>query len=281
MATRVFPSVFDYLDYVKYIREYYEARHAVDRWFSYRFIQSKTGIDPGYLFKVFLGKKPLPQKKISALAKVFGLAKRETEYFTMLVLYGRAKSNETIRSYFEQMLSFSEVTTRTVTVKEYAYYAKWYHAAIRHLLSCTDFKGDYKSLAKMTVPPISESEAKKAIALLCSLGFVKKDQDGVFRVTDRFLTTGNDWQSIAVRRFQRDTIMLAHQALDKVDKDVRDISTATVTLSAEGFVEARERILQFRHDMLELASRQENPAGVYHINIQMIPIGISTNGEKR
>lgn len=281
MATRVFPSVFDYLDYVKYIREYYEARHAVDRWFSYRFIQSKTGIDPGYLFKVFLGKKPLPQKKISALAKVFGLAKRETEYFTMLVLYGRAKSNETIRRYFEQMLSFSEVTTRTVTVKEYAYYAKWYHAAIRHLLSCTDFKGDYKSLAKMTVPPISESEAKKAIALLCSLGFVKKDQDGVFRVTDRFLTTGNDWQSIAVRRFQRDTIMLAHQALDKVDKDVRDISTATVTLSAEGFAEARERILQFRHDMLELAGRQENPAGVYHINIQMIPIGISTNGEKR
>lgn len=242
MAARVLPSVFDYLDYIKYIREYYEARHAVDRWFSYRFIQSKTGIDPGYLFKVFLGKKPLPQKKISALAKVFNLGKREADYFTMLVMYGQAKSNETIRKYFERMLSFSEVATRTVTVREYAYYTKWYHAAIRHLISCTEFRGDFKALAKMTVPAISENEAKKAVALLCSLGFVSKDQDGVYRITDRFLTTGNQWQSIAVRRFQQDTILLAHQALDTVDKNLRDISTATVALSSEGFTEARERI---------------------------------------
>ena len=281
MATRALPSVFDYLDYVKYIREYYEARHAADRWFSYRFIQSKTGIDPGDLFKVFLGKKPLPQKKIGSLAKVFGLAKRETEYFTMLVMYGQAKSNETIRKYFERMLSFSEVATRTVTVKEYAYYTKWYHAAIRHLLSCINFRGDYKSLAKMTVPPISENEAKKTVALLCSLGFVKKGADGVFRITERFLTTGNGWQSIAVRRFQQDTIMLAHQALDTVEKELRDISTATVTLSAEGFAEARERIRQFRHDMLDLASRQDNPSGAYHVNIQMIPIGIPSNRKNR
>jgi uncharacterized protein (TIGR02147 family) len=277
MASKAFPSVFDYLDYVKYIREYYEARHTIDRWFSYRYIQSKTGIDPGYLFKVFMGKKPLPQKKSNALAEVFGLTKRESEYFTLLVLYGQAKSNETIRRYFERMLSFGEVTTRTVAVKEYSYYTKWYHAAIRQLLSCTDFTGDYRSLARMTVPPVTEGEAKKAVALLCSLGFVKKDMDGVFRVTDRFLTTGNGWQSIAVRRFQQDTMMLAHKALDTVDKELRDISTATVTLSAEGFAEARERIRQFRRDMLELASRQGHPAGAYHINIQLIPIGILTD----
>jgi uncharacterized protein (TIGR02147 family) len=273
MATLNLPSVFDYLDHVKYIREYYEARHSIDCWFSYRYIQSKTGIDPGYLFKVFMGKKPLPQNKTNALAALLGLTKRETEYFTLLVMYGQAKSNETIRRYFERMLTFREVFSRTVAVKEYVYYTKWYHAAIRQLLSCADFKGDYRSLARMTVPPISESEAKKAVALLCSLGFVKKSADGVFRVTDRFLTSGDGWQSIAIRRFQQDTIMLAHKALDTVDKDLRDISTATVTLSAEGFAEARERIRQFRRDMMELASRQERPSGAYHINIQMIPIG--------
>jgi uncharacterized protein (TIGR02147 family) len=212
MATRNLPSVFDYLDYVKYIREYYEARHSIDRWFSYRYIQSKTGIDPGYLFKVFMGKKPLPQKKTNALAAMLGLTKRETEYFTLLVMYGQAKSNETIRRYFERMLTFREVVSRTVAAKEYVYYTKWYHAAIRQLLSCADFKGDYRSLARMTVPPISEGEAKKTVALLCSLGFVKKGADGVFRVTDRFLTTGDGWQSIAIRRFQQDTIMLAQGA---------------------------------------------------------------------
>jgi uncharacterized protein (TIGR02147 family) len=271
------PNIFNYLDCVKYLRDYYKARHAIDRWFSYRYIQNKTGIDPGYLYKVFQGAKPPPMKKVGMLAEVLKLNKRESEYFNLLVLYNKAKSNEEIRRYFEKIVSYSELSARKVETREYEYYTKWYHVAIRQLLSCTDFTGDYKSLAKMTVPPISEGEAKKAVALLCSLGFVKKDPDGVFRITDRFLTTGNDWQSIAVRRFQQDTIMLAHKALDTVDKDHRDISTATVTLSAEGFAEARERIRQFRNDMLELASRQENPAGAYHINIQMIPIGVLTD----
>jgi uncharacterized protein (TIGR02147 family) len=280
MATTALPSVFDYLDYVTYIREYYEARHAVDRWFSYRYIHNKAGIDPGYLYKIFLGKKPLPRKKADALAKAFGLTPRETSYFTLLVLYGQAKTNEAIRTCFERMLSFREVTARSVTVREYAYYTKWYHAAIRNLLSCIEFTGDYRSLAKMTVPPVTENEAKKTVSLLCSLGFVKKDADGVYRVTDRFLTTGNDWQSIAIHRFQHDTLSLARQALDTVNKELRDISTVTVALSAEGFMEARERIRQFRSEMLELAARQENPAGAYHVNIQMIPIALSPDGKQ-
>jgi uncharacterized protein (TIGR02147 family) len=92
-------------------------------------------------------------------------------------------------------------------------------------------------------------------------------------VTDRFLTTGEDWHAIAVRRFQQDTIMLAHRALDSVPKELRDISTVTLTLSAEGLDEARERIKQFRKELLELAGRQEKPSGAYHMNIQLVPVG--------
>src|SRR5208337_4518302 len=69
MPSPTLPVIFDYLDYVKYLRDYYESRHKIDRWFSYRYIQSRTGIDPGYLFKVFQGKKTLPQKKIALLTK--------------------------------------------------------------------------------------------------------------------------------------------------------------------------------------------------------------------
>jgi hypothetical protein len=53
-----------------------------------------------------------------------------------------------------------------------------------------------------------------------------------------------------------------------------------VTLSAEGFSEARERIRQFRRDMLELVNREDSPLGSYHVNIQMIPIGRRWEGPK-
>ncbi len=275
------PYIFDYLDGVKFLRDCYEARHAVDRWFSYRYIQQKTGIDPGFLFKVFQGKKSLPQKKVSALAEAFGLNRRETEYFKLLLLYNNAKSNEAIRVYFEKLLSYKEVTLRKVEVREYEYYTKWYYAAIRQILSYYPFSGDFEALASMSVPPITAAEAARALKLLCRLGFVKKADNGIYTVTDRFLTTGSDWHSIAVRRFQQETIMLAHQALDTVDKDLRDISTVTVTLSEDGFNEAKERIKQFRRDMLDLAKRQEQPTGAYHVNIQMIPIGRNWKGGDR
>jgi uncharacterized protein (TIGR02147 family) len=280
MPSSILPVIFNYLDFVKYLRDYYEARHAIDRWFSYRYIQSRTGIDPGYLFKVFQGKKSLPQKKTAQFAKLLCLTKKEKEYFTLLLLYSKAKSNDEIRQYFEKMLLYSEVTARKVDVHEYEYYTKWYHAALRQILSYYPFRGDYKELARMTVPAITPAEAKKGVEVLCKLGFAERTADGGLRVIDRFLSTGEDWRSIAVRGFQQDTIALARWSLDSVDKDLRDVSTVTVTLSEEGFREARERIRQFRRDILELVNRQDRPTGAYHVNIQMFPIGRRWEGRE-
>jgi uncharacterized protein (TIGR02147 family) len=278
MTETKLPIIYDYMDFVKYLRDYYEARHAIDRWFSYRYIQSKTGIDPGYLYKIFQGKKALPQKKIPTFATMLGFSKREKEYFTLLVMYGQAKTNESIRRYFEKMLQFREVPMHTMLVGEYEYYTKWYYAAIRQILSIIRFSGDFAALARMTVPAITPTEAKKSIALLCKLGLVEKLQDGSYRSIDKFLSTGENWHSIAVRRFQQETIGLAHQALDTVPKEQRDVSTVTVTLSKEAFNEARERIRQFRQDMIELINMGGDPEGVYHVNIQMIPIGRLVQG---
>lgn len=273
MSEKHLPVIYDYFDVVKYLRDYYDSRRDVDRWFSYRYIQGKTGIDPGYLFKIFEGKKPVPQTKISVLAKLLGLSEREQEYFMLLVLYGKARSNDDIRRYFEKILQFREIPVRTMVAQEYEYYTKWYYAALRQILSIYRFDGDYATLAKMTVPPISAAEAKKGVALLCKLGLIEKLQDGSYATVDTFLSTGKEWHSIAVRCFQQETINLAYQALDTIPKEQRDISTVTITLSKDGFDEARELIRRFRQDMLKLVNNAKQPDGVYHLNLQLIPIG--------
>jgi uncharacterized protein (TIGR02147 family) len=279
VASPSLPNIFDYFDCVRFLRDYYEARHAAERWFSYRYIQKKTGIDPGYLFKVFQGKKPLPMKKARSLAKALNLGKRETEYFNLLALYNKARSNDEIRLIFEKMLSYHDCAARKTGAREYAYYTKWYYAALRNILSYYPFSDDFESLAKMTVPAITPAQAKKAVNLLHSLGFLEKTGKGSYRVTDRFLTTGEAWHAIAIRRFQQDTIMLAHQALDNVPKELRNISTVSLTLSAPGFEEARERIKQFRKELLDLANRQEKANAAYQVNIQIFPIGRAWEGE--
>jgi uncharacterized protein (TIGR02147 family) len=191
-------------------------------------------------------------------------------------MYGQAKSNDSIRQYFEKMLRFREIPIRTMLIGEYEYYTKWYYAALRQILSIISFGGDFTALAGMTVPAITPAEAKKGVALLCKLGLVEKSESGTYTVIDKYLSTGEKWHSVAVRSFQQETIRLANQALDTVPKDQRDISTVTVTLSRQGFEEARERIRRFRQEMLELVNMSDTPEGVYHVNIQMIPIGTLT-----
>jgi uncharacterized protein (TIGR02147 family) len=278
MIDQSIPVIYDYFDVIKYLRDYYDARHKIDHWFSYRYIQNKTGIDPGYLFKIFQGKKPVPQNKISAIVKLIGLTQLEQEYFTLLVLYGKAQSNDDIRRYFEKILQFQEIPLRILDAHEYEYYTKWYYTALRQIISIYPFNGDFTALSKMTVPVITITEAKKGIALLCKLGLVEKGDDGVYRAADKFLSTGKEWQSIAVRCFQQETINLALSALDTVPKDQRDISTVTITLSKNKFADACELIRRFRQEMLKLITTDDNPDAVYHVNIQMIPIARITGG---
>lgn len=271
---RTLPNIFSYFDSSKYLRDYYTARHEFDPRFSYKFIQEKTGVDPGYMVKVFQGKKHLAQKSVDSFVNMMKLKPREAEYLKLLVLFSKAKSNEEIKVLFEKMLPYVELGARKIESQAYEYYTKWYYAAIREVLAYFPFDGEYTSLAKMTVPEISAHEAKKAVALLLDLSIVKKNNQGRYGLTSRFITSGEEWQSIAIRQFQKDTIMLAHRALDNIDKDKRDISTVTMTLSENGFARAREKLKAFRREMLELAHEEENADAAYHLNLQLIPIGM-------
>lgn len=266
------PNIFNFYDYREYLRARYEHEHGRKPWFSYRYIRNKTGINPGFLYKVFQGVKHLPPKSLDALARLFKLSDRQKEYLRLMVLYAKAKTNEELKVYFEKMLSFSDPRYTKVESNSYEYYTNWYYAAVRQILAVYPFKGDYAALAKLTLPPITPSEARKAVRLLEKLRFVKKEPDGTCTITSRHLTTGEDWRAIAIRSFQQQTIHLAGQALDKVARDERDISTVTTMMSAEDLEAARERIRRFRKDIMDLTSTEGAGERVYNINIQLFPI---------
>jgi len=76
-----------------------------------------------------------------------------------------------------------------------------FDAALRQVLSYYPFHGDYKALARMTVPEITPAEAQKGVEVLCGLEFVLNNSPTVhIKVLDRFLSTATSWHSIAVRR---------------------------------------------------------------------------------
>jgi uncharacterized protein (TIGR02147 family) len=264
-------SIFSYFDYQQFLRDYYEEQKRETFYFSYRYMGGKMGLDAGFLVKVLQGKMHLSLKSVSTISKFLKFDVKESEYFETLVRYGRAVSEKEIKSYFEKLLALKDIGADPILGNQYEFYQKWYYSALRELLGFYDFKGDYSALAAKLSPPISVKEVKKAVLLLDQLKLIYKDESGRYRQTNSFITTSDKWKSAAIHSFQKETIRLAGESLDRHPKDIRDISTITVAVSHKDFEEIRRRISDFRRSLLQMTNENEADC-VYQINLQAIPL---------
>jgi uncharacterized protein (TIGR02147 family) len=264
-------TLFEYFDYQAFLRDYYEHKKRENPYMSYRYLGGRLQVDPGFLLKVLQGKHHLASRSIPAVCAFFKFSDREAEYFQTLVQYNKAKSNSDIKIYFEKLLSLRQSQARPLQESQYAFYQKWYHSAIHALLSIYEFRGKFSTLGAMLDPPIRAREARESIRLLQELGMVKVDDDGVYRPVEAFVTSGEKWHSAAVGEFQKQTIKLSADSLDRHSRGKRDVSSLTVAMSAMDLDEIRERIRQLRQSILTLDNENEADT-VYQINIQVIPL---------
>lgn len=265
-------SIYSYYDYHKYLDDFYRERKAQDSNFSFRYIALKVGIDHALIVKVFQGKRHLGIRSIAAFAKLMSLNKRKSEYFELLVHYGKAKHNHEIKHYFEKILGFSAIEEKKIDADYYEFYQKWYYTAVREVINLKPFKDDYEWLSGAVIPAITSAEAKKAVKLLIRMGFIKINMQGFYALATPFITSGPSWQSIAIRSFQKECSVLAIQALDAIPKEERDISTVTLTLNDEGFLRVRESISRFQRELIEIAAACSEVNRAYQMNMHLFPI---------
>jgi uncharacterized protein (TIGR02147 family) len=88
-------------------------------------------------------------------------------------------------------------------------------------------------------------------------------------------------QTIAVKNFQKDMIRLAMEALDRVPREDRDISTLSISTSRDCLEAIRERLAEMRREIMDLVRREEKTEEVYQLNFQIFPLTQnSTRGKK-
>jgi uncharacterized protein (TIGR02147 family) len=269
-------TIFEYNDYRKFLKEFYDEKKIESPHFSYRYMATRVGFkSPGHFTLIIQGKANISIHLIERFADFLRLNKKEHAYFQELVLFNQARKHEDKKRHFERMISYQESSIKMLDEDQYEFYSEWYYTAVREILNFYTFDGDYAKLSKMVDPPISPLEARKAVALLEKLGLIRKIQNEAFELTDKVITTGYSAQSVAINNHIINSLRLAERALDNFPREQRNLSTISVNVSSDGYNRIVEELRAFRRRALEIAGNDEGANRAYQFNFQFFPLSRS------
>ena len=268
------PDIFDYLDYRRYLKEMFEYLKRKDKKFSFRYFAQKSGFaSPNFIQLVFDGKRNLSLTSLSKIAKGFGLKKKEREFFEILVFMNQAKTHEDKNHYYQKLMAIKGPSgVRHLDKASYEYFSRWYYPVIREVIR---FKGGAMGeaeIARHLSPPISMTQAIKALELLTELNLIRKNGQGVWEATDTVVTTGPEVESLVIANFHREMITMAKEAIERFPREKRDITALTLSINEGSIPELKKRIALFRKELLQFACSEKASNQVVQINFQLFPL---------
>jgi uncharacterized protein (TIGR02147 family) len=270
--------VFEYSDYRKYLLDYYTLQKSERPSFSYQVLAQKAGFkDKGFIHSVIHGTKNLSKPSIIKLSLALCHSIKETDFFENMVFFNQAKSLKEKNYYFERMNAVSCVgkearKIRQLRKDQYEVCTVWHHGVIRSLIDMAPFRGDFENLAKQVYPPITQRQAKQSVELLERLGLVRRDKDGVYRVSDRHLTTGPEIQSLAGLNYHKSMTQLADQALSFLPAAARNMTGLTIGISPAAYERITREISGFRARIVEIVNADACSDRVYQLNFHLFPL---------
>jgi len=267
-------DVYGYLDYRAFLRDFYAAKKAKSRAFSYRAFSKRAGVaSPNYLKLVVDGQRSLSAKMAERFAHACSLDADASRYFVNLVAFNQAKTSAERALHYGKLTSSQRYRqAHKLEIAHAAYYSDWYMPAIRELAASVEFKGDPEWIADQLIPNITPLQAARALETLIELGLLVKDDAGRWVQADALLSTGPETRGLHIAAFHRAMTQRAIESIDLVPAQDRDISSLTLCLSRGGLRAFKERIQRVRRELLELSALETDPEQVVQINFQLFPL---------
>ena len=274
MSAKWIPDIFEYLDYRKFLADYYTQAKENNRAFSYRYFSRKAGYaSPNFLKLVIDGQRNISADSIERFARALKLSSAQSRFFANLVAFNQAATGEEKNQAFERVAASRRFRqARKLDRDFYVYLSHWYYPAIREMVGRRDFVEDPEWIASQLLPSIQPAQAKACLELLLELGLVSRDTTGRLTRGEASITTGHEVRSLAIGNYHRQMLTRAAESIELVKSENRDISALTVSISTDTVAELKDRIHDFRELLIDLCDRDESPDAVYQINLQLFPL---------
>lgn len=252
----LFPSIFAYVDYRQYFRDYYAARNKQDRSFSHRFISEKLNDkSPSFFLKVLQGQRKLTDEQLEIVSSIFELNREGFRYLISLYRYGTAKDNTEREYHLGLMTAISSPNRKELHSEASDFYSEWYHSAIRALLEIVPVAEDPLPILKYLRPVITRNQAIQSIELLSKLNLIKRNSKGFWKPQENAIFKKSPIEDVTMRSYRLKCLDLAkHAVSDPHPLAPLQFYTTTMTVSDEALLKIQQQLAKFRAEVRAIVS---------------------------
>lgn len=274
MNEKSMPEIRQYIDYRKYLKDFYHAKKQLSQDYSYRVFARRAGISSPSHFKMIIDRdRNLSSKTTDQYIKGLGLGKTEAGYFELLVRYDQEKDHERKVEYFQEILKEKKKKGFSPLASEqYNFLSKWHYVAVYVMVDLEDFESDPEWMVKRLRKRVSIPNVEKAIEDLLKIGLLKYDSDMKLVQTQGALDTPEEIIDIAIKSYHHNMIQLALNYLEEGDWLLREFNGGTLPVNKETLPLLKEKIRDFRKELNDLTANIDEVCEVYQFNIQLFPL---------
>ncbi len=268
-------SPFDFLDYRAFLRAWYEEAKS-SFGFSLRMFSRLAGFQSPNMYKrVMDGERNLTDGSLNKFIKGLKLDRQQRDYFRALVCFNQAKSESHKKQYYRKLVKLRQYyELKPLSIDHYEYWTHWYHPVIRELIVAADFDGSLKNIASRLVPAVDEKTVLESIRLLERLRFIRRLNDNGrlrWEQAEPLVSTGADAVSKISMQYHQNMLGIVKERLPAIAKEQRDVSALTLGIARKRLPQLKQKIQEFRREILQLVADDDKPEDVVFLGIQMIP----------
>jgi uncharacterized protein (TIGR02147 family) len=263
-----------YLEYETFLEDVFQWVKLRSKSYSYILFAEDLGFSKTNVIHLMIrGKRRLSVKGAERIIEALLIKSTERLYLETLVRYQNARLASDREALFARLMDLkSKSLSSPLEQSQLEYYNEWFHPVIREMVGIRGFNPDPHWIVKHIEPRVLPDQARKSLALLEELKIVKRNENtNQLELTQQHISTGDEIASHAVVRYHQRTIEIGREAVMNFDHTERNISSVTMSISAEAFEKIADEISGFRKRILEISEQSNDPDRVYQINIQLFP----------
>jgi uncharacterized protein (TIGR02147 family) len=251
-------------DYRKILRNELEDRCQKNPRYSLRSFARDLGVSAPRLSRILNGRHGLSGEAAREIARRLNLSPSEQELFGTLVESEHARTS-IVRNAARVRASELNTAFQALGLDSFRVISDWYHLAILELTLVEGFQSDPAWIADQL--GITQIEARSAVDRLLKFDLLKKT-GGALRATGSNFANPEGLPNDAIRKFHRQILARADQALNFQGAEERESSNLTIAIDESTLPKARKLIREFTRKFDRELSQASKKTRVYNLTVQ-------------